>query len=178
MGQKLTLLLGGASSGKNSYAQQLAHANGGSVLFEATVEAGDAEMQARIQVHRAERPANWQTLEAPLNVAAALSKEAVSAVVLLDCLTLLASYVIPALPEPVDNEAAEEALLTEVDALLGSHEHSAAHWIVISNELGLVPPYPLGRIYRDALGHANQRVAAAADEVLFMVAGLPMRVKG
>ena len=180
MGQKLTLLLGGARSGKSSYAQQLAHANGGSVLFVATAEAGDAEMQARIQAHRAERPITWQTLEAPLNVAAALSKEEVSAVVLLDCLTLLASNVLAALPEPVDNEAAEEALLTEVDALLAAYEQGAAHWIVISNEvgLGLVPPYPLGRIYRDALGRANQRVAAAADEVLFMVAGLPMRVKG
>ena len=99
--------------------------------------------------------------------------------VLVDCLTLLASNVILALPEPVGVAAAEDALRAEVDALLAAYAESRATWIIVSNEvgLGIVPSYPLGRVYRDALGRANQQLAAAADEVLFMVAGLPMRVK-
>jgi adenosylcobinamide kinase/adenosylcobinamide-phosphate guanylyltransferase len=100
-------------------------------------------------------------------------------VVLVDCLTLLASNVILALPEPVEIAAAEAALRVEVDALLAAYAASRASWVLVSNEvgLGIVPAYPLGRVYRDALGRANQQLAAVADEVLFMVAGLPMKVK-
>jgi adenosylcobinamide kinase/adenosylcobinamide-phosphate guanylyltransferase len=87
--------------------------------------------------------------------------------------------VIAPLPEPIDPNEAEALLQAEVDGLLAAVAEIAAHWIVVSNEvgLGIVPPYPLGRVYRDALGKANQRLAAAADDVLFMVAGLPMVVK-
>ena len=97
----------------------------------------------------------------------------------MDCLTLLANNVMMALPEPVESEPAEAALRAEVDALLAAYRASQASWILVSNEvgLGIVPATPLGRIYRDALGRANQQLAAVADEVLFMVAGLPMRVK-
>jgi adenosylcobinamide kinase/adenosylcobinamide-phosphate guanylyltransferase len=177
MGKRLTLILGGARSGKSAYAQRLAAERGNDVLYVATAEAGDDEMAARIAAHRAERPAHWQTLEAPRQVGSAIRVVAGDAgVVLIDCLTLLASNVIVPLPEPV---AAEAALIAEVDGLLAAYAASQAQWIVISNEvgLGLVPPFPLGRAYRDALGRANQRLAAVADEVLFMVAGLPMRVK-
>ncbi|MBF8284067.1 MAG: cobP [Anaerolineales bacterium] len=178
MGKRLTLILGGARSGKSAYAQRLAAERGNDVLYVATAEAGDDEMAARIAAHRAERPAHWRTLEAPRQVGSAIRVVAGDAgVVLIDCLTLLASNVIVPLPEPV---AAEAALIAEVDGLLAAYAASQAQWIVISNEvgLGLVPPFPLGRAYRDALGRANQRLAAAADEVVFMVAGLPMRVKG
>jgi adenosylcobinamide kinase / adenosylcobinamide-phosphate guanylyltransferase len=188
MGKRLTLILGGARSGKSAYAQRLAAERGNNVLYVATAEAGDDEMAARIAAHRAERLAHWRTLEASHHIGQALrshsSREAPhwsrAAVILIDCLTLLASNVIAPLPEPVTAQAAESVLNTEVDELLAVYAESAAEWIVISNEvgLGLVPPYPLGRVYRDALGRANQRLAAAADEVLFMVAGLPMRVKG
>ncbi len=181
MGKRLTLILGGARSGKSDYARRLAAERGDRVLYVATAEPGDDEMAARIAAHRAERPAQWQTLEAPHHIGQALrSHLSRAAVILIDCLTLLASNVIAPLPEPVTAEAAEAALNAEVDELLAAYADSAAEWIVISNEvgLGLVPPYPLGRVYRDALGRANQRLAAAADEVLFMVAGLPMRVKG
>ncbi len=100
-------------------------------------------------------------------------------IVLLDCLTLLANNIIVQLPEPIATEEAERALNAEIDELLAAYAASEAEWIIVSNEvgLGLVPPYPLGRVYRDALGKANQRVAAAADEVLFMVAGLPLKIK-
>ncbi len=187
MGKQLTLILGGARSGKSSYAEQLAAQRGTHVAYVATAQAWDEEMALRIANHQAQRPLHWHTVEAPTQVGATLAtaeiavKAAGSAweVVLVDCLTLLASNVILALPEPVGIAAAETALRVEVDALLAAYTTSKASWILVSNEvgLGIVPAYPLGRVYRDALGRVNQRLAAVADEVLFMVAGLPMRVK-
>jgi adenosylcobinamide kinase / adenosylcobinamide-phosphate guanylyltransferase len=183
MEKVLILILGGARSGKSSYAEQLATQRGTRVTYVATAQAWDEEMAARIGKHKAQRPAHWRTVEAPQQVGAALAAAEADGgeweVVLVDCLTLLASNVILALPEPVEVAAAENALRGEVDALLAAYAQSRATWIVVSNEvgLGIVPTYPLGRVYRDALGRANQQLAAAADEVLFMVAGLPMRVK-
>lgn len=178
---RLTLILGGARSGKSTYAQKLAAEQGGAVLYVATAEAGDAEMAARIAAHRASRPSHWRTLEAAREVGQAIRAHAEGAdVILLDCLTLLASNVITSLPEPVTAESAEAALDAEIEALLAARAKNPAAWIVISNEVGLgvVPPFPLGRAYRDALGRANQRLVAAADQVLFMLAGLPMKLKG
>lgn len=181
MTAELILILGGARSGKSTYAEQLARELGGpAVLYVATAQAFDAEMRARIAAHRAARPADWRTLEAP-TISAAHLAEAVgpARVVLLDCLTLLVSNAILAAGDEPCAEVADAAVGQEVAALLAAHHAGQATWIVVSNEvgLGLVPPYPLGRIYRDALGRANQRLAAAADQVLFMVAGLPLRVK-
>ncbi len=181
MAEKLILILGGARSGKSSYAQQLALALGGAdVLFVATAEAHDEEMRARIAAHRAERPAGWRTVEAPVRVAGQVAPAAGdAAVVLVDCLTLLVSNVLLAAGDGTPPQQAEAAVLAEIDAVLAAVSASPATWIVVSNEvgLGLVPPYPLGRVYRDALGRANQRIAAEADRVLFMVAGLPLQVK-
>jgi adenosylcobinamide kinase/adenosylcobinamide-phosphate guanylyltransferase len=177
----LTLILGGARSGKSAYAERLAVRAGGSVLYVATAEAGDDEMAERITAHRAGRPAGWTTLEAPRGVGPALQEAGLAHdVVLLDCLTLLANNVIVPLPEPIRAADAEAALKREVDGLLAAYAASSATWLVISNEvgLGLVPPYPLGRVYRDSLGRANQQLAAAADYVVLMVAGLPLVVKG
>jgi adenosyl cobinamide kinase/adenosyl cobinamide phosphate guanylyltransferase/sugar phosphate isomerase/epimerase len=178
---KSTFILGGARSGKSSYAQQLAHEHGGRVLYVATATAGDDEMKTRIENHRAERPAHWRTLEAPLQVGQAIEEalEAQTAdVILLDCMTLLATNVLLQLPETASEKEASDALDTEVDALLDCMTRSKADWIIVSNEvgLGLVPPYPLGRIYRDALGRANQRLAACADRTILMVAGLPVHL--
>ena len=183
MSKALIFILGGARSGKSSYAEQLAAQRGTHVTYVATAQAWDEEMAVRIANHKAQRPAHWRTVEAPQQVGPALAAAEAAGgeceVVLVDCLTLLASNVILALPEPVEVSAAEDALRTEVDALLAAYTESRATWIIVSNEvgLGIVPSYPLGRVYRDALGRANQQLAAAADEVLFMVAGLPMRVK-
>jgi adenosylcobinamide kinase/adenosylcobinamide-phosphate guanylyltransferase len=180
MGKRLTLILGGARSGKSAFAQRLATERGRTVLYVATAEAGDEEMAGRIAVHRAQRPALWQTLEATRGVGIAIRAEPRRAdVILVDCLTLLASNVISPLPEPVTAEVVETALNAEVEALLAAYAEGDAEWIVVSNEvgLGLVPPYPLGRVYRDALGRANQQLAAMADEVIFMMAGLPLRLK-
>ena len=181
MGRTLTLILGGARSGKSGYAQRVAARLGKAVLYVATAEAGDDEMAARIAVHKADRPLHWATLEAPARVGPAIRRaERGSDVVLVDCVTLLANNVIVPLPEPVTSQTAEAALSAEIDGLLAAYHAGHAEWLVISNEvgLGLVPPYPLGRVYRDALGLANQRLALAADNVLFMVAGLPLVLKG
>jgi len=181
MGRSLTLILGGARSGKSTYAEQQAAATGGRVLYVATAEAWDDEMRARIAAHRAQRPATWRTVEAPRSAGAAASGalDDDTSAVLVDCLTLLASNVLIALPEGSDERTASAALDRELDALLAAYEESNAAWFVVSNEvgLGIVPAYPLGRVYRDALGRANQRLAAVADRVIFMVAGLPMTVK-
>jgi adenosylcobinamide kinase/adenosylcobinamide-phosphate guanylyltransferase len=180
--RKMTLILGGARSGKSALAQKMAAEGDRVVLYVATATAGDEEMAARIAAHRAERPAHWHTLEAPLQVGAAIAG-AVDAthaeVVLVDCLTLLANNVLGRLPETIPATEAEAALAAEADGLLAAYMAGVAEWIIVSNEvgLGLVPPYPLGRLYRDALGRANQRLASVADEVLFMVAGLPLTLK-
>jgi len=186
MKKHLTLILGGARSGKSTYAQKLAAERGETVLYVATAQAGDEEMAARIAAHQAERPAHWQILEAPTQVGlairayhASLVTPHVPSVILIDCITLLASNILLSLPEPITIQAAEAALDAEIDDLLVAYSESNAEWIVVSNEvgMGLVPPYPLGRVYRDALGRVNQRLATKADEVLFMVAGLTMKVK-
>src|SRR5690606_36481309 len=122
MGKHLTLILGGARSGKSTYAEQLAAQRGTHIAYVATAQAWDDEMTLRIANHRAQRPAHWQTIEAPTNVGAAIASAASDHdVVLVDCLTLLASNVILALPEPVETPAAEAALRAEVDALLDAY---------------------------------------------------------
>jgi len=181
MNKTLTLILGGARSGKSAHAQQLARERGGDdVLFVATAQALDDEMTARIESHRRERPAGWRTLEAPRHTGQAIARAEPIAVVLVDCLTLLVSNAVLAqAPESASAAEAEAAALAEVKELLAAYQSGTASWIVISNEvgLGLVPPYPVGRTYRDALGRANQRLAARADEVVLMVAGIPMKIK-
>jgi adenosylcobinamide kinase/adenosylcobinamide-phosphate guanylyltransferase len=179
MGQRLIFLLGGARSGKSAYAENWAQEQGGSVLFVATAEALDEEMAERIAAHRASHPAHWHTLEAPLDVGEAIRQQPDEHdVILIDCLTLLASNALLRLPENCSQAQADESVLGEVDALLAAYAASSATWLVISNEvgMGLVPPYRLGRLYRDALGRANQRIAQEADEVLLLVAGLPWRL--
>ncbi len=188
MSRELILLLGGARSGKSAYAKRLATQLGEQVLYVATARAEDEEMRARIAAHRRTRPPAWQTLEAPTGVGeairSALAAKSVAAV-LLDCLTLLVSNVIlKGLPaeemHEVDQSAARERVSGEVDGLLNAFHAGNTPWIVVSNVVGwgLVPPSSLGRIYRDLLGQANQRLAAAADRVYLMVAGLPLDIKG
>lgn len=183
--KRLILVLGGARSGKSAYAEKLAAelSPAARVLYVATAEAWDDEMRTRIAKHRAQRPAGWRTVEAPIGAGRAAAEAANDAeVVLIDCLTLLTSNVILALPESAmaDAARAEAAAADEVKEILRAYLASNATWIVVSNEvgLGLVPPTPLGRLYRDALGRANQQLAAEADTVLFMAAGLPMKLKG
>ena len=176
MSRRLTLVLGGVRAGKSSYAQRLA-ADGGRVLFAATAEAGDGEMERRIRSHRESRPADWDTLEEPVNLVAAL-KPLLHCydTVLLDCLTLWVSNLL--LREP-DVASARRDILQETRRLMDLYQSSNASWIVVSNEVGLgvVPPTELGRVYADELGRVNQLVAAEADDVYFMAAGLPLSMK-
>lgn len=178
---KITLILGGARSGKSSYAQRLAEETGKSVTFIATAQALDEEMSARIQKHRAERPADWDTLEMPLEVAIQI-QTIKSDVVILDCITLLVSNLLMQFVKDdiVDEAPFQLAVQREVEELIVSIRAQKQDWIIISNEvgLGLVPPYQMGRVYRDWLGWANQRLAREADKVILMVAGIPMIIKG
>ncbi len=179
---KITLILGGARSGKSSLAEKLAKERGKRVTYIATAQPMDEEMANRITAHQEKRPSNWQTLEIPTGIGRAWQGLTPQAdVVVLDCLTLLVSNRIleasPDVDEP-DEPAAAAHVEAEIGELLAAIQGSQAEWIIVSNEvgMGLVPPYPLGRVYRDLLGWANQRLASKADEVYFMVAGIPMQL--
>ncbi len=185
---RLILILGGARSGKSTFAQELAGNLGGEhVLYVATAEAGDKEMQQRIVAHRQARPSTWQTVEAPVDVGKAIHEALAirsANAVLLDCFTLLVSNVIlqgasDGDPDDVDDVAAWMRVEAELDGVLDTLRAGDMPWIVVSNEVGwgLVPPCPLGRVYRDLLGRANQRMAAMADQVYLMIAGMPVDVK-
>ena len=178
MSGKLILLLGGARSGKTEQAQRLAAELGGEVTYVATAEAGDEEMRGRIAAHRAARPAGWQTMERPLRLGDALTEWDAS-VVVVDCLTLLVSNILGDAGKHAPAALVEARVEAELSELLAAWKDAQFHLIVVSNEvgLGLVPDNALGRVYRDALGRANQRMAQAADEVYFMVAGLAVKIK-
>lgn len=177
---RLTLILGGARSGKSSHAQSLAEGTGKSVTFLATAQALDEEMSTRIQKHRLERPSGWETLEIPCDLASHIP-QIKSEVVILDCVTLLVSNLLMQFvrDELVDEKPFMSAVEKEIEDLIAAIRGQNREWFIISNEvgLGLVPPYLMGRVYRDALGWANQRLAREANQVLFMVAGIPMVVK-
>jgi adenosylcobinamide kinase/adenosylcobinamide-phosphate guanylyltransferase len=178
----LIFILGGARSGKSYFAESWARAHGRDILYVATAQAHDDDMQARIAHHRAQRPAKWHTLEAPIETGQAITQHLQTAsydTILLDCVTFLAANILLSLPEDIPQQQVNEAILDEIESLLTAIEQSTSTWLVVSNEVGLgvVPPTVLGRHYRDALGRANQRIAQAADQVVFMIAGLPWTLK-
>ncbi len=181
---KVTLITGGARSGKSRFAQEMAAKSGMPVLFVATAQAGDDEMKRRIEAHRKSRPADWRTLESPVNVGKSILESlGNSRLVLIDCLTLLVSNAIGPFLSPdgadIDEAKAEEAVAQETHGILRCIQAAEAEFIIVTNEvgLGLVPDNKLGRAYRDLLGKANQQIATAADDVYFMISGLPLRVK-
>ncbi len=184
--RSLTLVIGGARSGKSKYAVELATRWGASTLFVATAEARDAEMRARIERHRSERPPAWRTLEEPLEIARRIASDVEQgSVVIVDCLTvwvsnLLGRHVGDA-DEPSEGEVDEARLQAsdEMERLCSLRDERELRLIVISNEVGtgLVPPSPLGRCYRDLLGEVNQTVARRADKVVLLVAGIPVDIK-
>jgi adenosylcobinamide kinase/adenosylcobinamide-phosphate guanylyltransferase len=175
--KELILILGGARGGKSSFAQSLAGGMSDSVTFIASAEAGDEEMRRRIEEHRRSRPPSWRTIEEPLRPASALADAPKTDVVVLDCVTLLVSNLL--LAHETSAVEAEQAVDAEIAALLGAYRDGEATFIAVSNEVGMgvVPPYALGRVYRDLLGRVNQRIARAADRVYWMLAGLPIEVK-
>jgi adenosylcobinamide kinase/adenosylcobinamide-phosphate guanylyltransferase len=177
---QLILVLGGARSGKSAFAQGLAQQMGGrDVLFVATAEVGDEEMRARVERHRRERPAGWHTLEVQRHVGQAILEHRDGfEVVLVDCLTVLIANRVLEFEDAFAPEV-EAAMREEVEALVACARDVVGAVIVVSNEvgMGLVPPYPLGRAYRDLLGKANQVLAAEADGVYWLVAGLALDIK-
>lgn len=181
---KLTILLGGARSGKSTFAERLAAKSAGSVLYLATAGPDDPEMAARIQLHQQQRPEHWQTLELPQHIGMHLAQHPPAQdLIILDCITLLISNVIlsacGSIDEP-DQESSQSAVEKEIHSLLGIVEPGAADWIIVSNEvgLGLVPPYPLGRVYRDILGWTNKTLCSAAEEIFFLVSGRILPLHG
>ena len=181
---KSVLIIGGARSGKSALAQQLAHSSVKPVLFVATAEAGDEEMRRRIEKHQKERPANWTTLEATAHVGRQIIESGgMAQTIVIDCVTLLVNNILleysDITGEQVDETAAEKAVLSEIEELITTINKTRASFIIVSNEvgLGLVPPNKMSRVYRDLLGRANQLLASQADEVYWMVAGIPVRIK-
>lgn len=181
---KTTLIIGGARSGKSNFAQELARNSGGKVLFVATAEAGDEEMRRRIETHRKARPAGWKTLEATARVGSRILEGTGGAdTVIVDCITLLVSNVFLKYGghtvAAIDEALIEKGVMTEIEGLVASIDKVAASFIIVTNEVGLdlVPPNPVGRLYRDLLGKTNQMLAQRADEVYLMVAGIPVQIK-
>ena len=169
----LTFLLGGARSGKSALAVRLASEWGGPVVFVATAERrDDPEMHARIESHRAERPPEWETVEAPLDLGAVVAAAAPDECVVVDCLTLWVSNALEAGRSDPETEAAAVELARAAAA-------REAPTVVVSNEVGLgvVPETPLGRRYRDVLGRVNAVVAAEADRALLVVAGRALELR-
>jgi adenosylcobinamide kinase/adenosylcobinamide-phosphate guanylyltransferase len=171
----VTLVLGGARSGKSTYAEKLVTgtlfgASPRPAVYIATAEAGDVEMATRIMAHRARRGVGWTTLEEPIKLAEALDgAQTYRQPVLVDCLTLWLSNLMHV---GADLDEATDHLLQALD-------DSASPVVFVSNEvgLGLVPETPLGRSFRDAQGRLNMRVAERADRVILMAAGLPLTMK-
>jgi adenosylcobinamide kinase/adenosylcobinamide-phosphate guanylyltransferase len=189
MNGTVTLILGGARSGKSSWAEHLAAQSGRRVLYLATARPSDAEMAERIAAHRANRPTDWQTVEVFDNLVGAVRNSAhAKDLVLVDCLTLWVSNVIlqrtarfgdAGAVAPAEWQEIQQYLITEIQHLIDHVHDSDETLILVSNEvgLGLVPPYPLGRHYRDILGTVNRIVAQYADSVVLMIAGLPLDVR-
>jgi adenosylcobinamide kinase/adenosylcobinamide-phosphate guanylyltransferase len=182
---RLTLITGGARSGKSRHAERLAAEAGGSITYVATMEAGDEDLARRIARHRERRPQAWTTVEAPLGVPDRLACLDPEATVLADCLSLWVSNELHRrVPgggaSPADWEAAIDAIVAETERIAEVQARRRGALIVVTNEVGwgIVPMGALSRAYRDALGLANQALAEAADTVVLVASGLPLVLKG
>ena len=168
----ITLILGGARSGKSSRALQLARRSRKPVYFLATAEPADRELRRRIALHRRQRPASWRTIEESRRIPQRLAAVPRGATVIVDCLTLWIGRL-------TSDRVTANAILHRTEQLCRTVRARRLRLIAVSNEVGsgVVPPTQLGRSFQDVLGQVNQRVAAAAQRVELMVAGLPLRLK-
>jgi adenosylcobinamide kinase/adenosylcobinamide-phosphate guanylyltransferase len=170
----VTLVLGGVRSGKSRYAQQLAEQSR-LVVFVATAKVTDDEMRAKIQRHREDRPKDWVTVEEPLELARMLTQHEVNCdVIVVDCLTIFAANLMEAVGED------STALESRIEELCTALRTIQCNVVLVSNEVGsgVHPSHALGRRYRDLLGEINKKIARIADDVVLMVAGLPLALKG
>ncbi|MEK6680460.1 MAG: bifunctional adenosylcobinamide kinase/adenosylcobinamide-phosphate guanylyltransferase [Nitrospirota bacterium] len=169
---ELIFILGGARSGKSSFALRLAESIGSRNIYIATAEALDEEMAERIKRHKENRGKDWQVIEAPINITGKLAGlKRKGDVILIDCLTLWVNNQM--------EKMADKKILKETGSLLKAVKAINKNIIIVSNEvgLGIVPDNPLARRFRDIAGMVNQKIAEAADEVYLMVSGIPVRVK-
>ncbi|MBK0021291.1 bifunctional adenosylcobinamide kinase/adenosylcobinamide-phosphate guanylyltransferase [Ochrobactrum sp. S46] len=168
---KITFVLGGARSGKSSFAEKLVEDSGLQPVYLATGRAFDKEMESRISIHRDHRGSEWQTVEEPLDLVGALQKHAgLDRFLLVDCLTLWITNLM----------MAEQNIAAETEALIAALRQLSGPVVFVSNEvgLGIVPENRMAREFRDHAGLLHQAVASVADEVYFMAAGLPLKMKG
>lgn len=166
----VTLVLGGVRSGKSHYAQQLGE-RAGRVVFVATAQAGDDEMQRKVERHRSSRPPHWQTVEEPLRLAETIAHYGPACdLMIIDCLTFFAANL-------MEDEGADTS---PIEALCLALQSPPCAVVLVSNEVGsgIVPAYLSGRRFRDLLGEMNQSVARVASHVILLVAGLPLALKG
>ncbi len=174
-----TLVIGGCRSGKSSHALHLADGMGNAgKYFLATCIPRDDEMHQRVFRHRAERGANWIAVETPVFLAEAIRDIGPKAnILLVDCLTLWVSNLM--MEQAVDPDASEDLLAAQTCRLIESLRTAPCPVILVTNEVGagIVPDNPLARQFRDAVGQVNQRIAACADHVIWMVAGIPVKIK-
>jgi adenosylcobinamide kinase/adenosylcobinamide-phosphate guanylyltransferase len=172
----LTLLVGGARSGKSTLAVQMGEHHGGPVTFIATAEPFDDDLRDRVERHRAERPSTWTTVEAPVDLAAAIHATASPRFVIVDCLTV---WMANLLVHVQSAESRNRHIDQMIDALRERQRHADEGTVVVTNEvgMGIHPDSELARSYRDDLGRLNQRVATLADTSLLMVAGRALRLE-
>ena len=164
-------MLGGARSGKSDFAQSLAEENDGDLIYIATAQAFDAEMAERISRHKSDRGPRWHTVECPLNLADSIAEhQGESQTILVDCLTLWLSNLM----------LGEHDIPAAVSGLIASLKRSPAKVILVSNEVGqgIVPDNELARRFRDEAGWLNQKLASVIENVWFVTAGLPQKLKG
>lgn len=180
---KIILVTGGARSGKSSFAEQYIKKIGNNVLYIATAIAFDDEMKDRIKKHKKSRPEDWKTFEGYKNFDNSEIDLYGIECVLVDCLTIMTTNILledwkdDITPLMVDD--LEAKVINELDKLLKRLLESECTAVLVTNEvgLGLVPEYPLGRVFRDVAGRVNQKVASISDEVYFCVSGIPMQIK-
>lgn len=171
--RKITFVLGGARSGKSRFAIKLAKEKFSKVAFIATCLGLDREMNGRIEIHKKNRPSNWQTFDAPGDIPLLLEKIGSKfELIIIDCLTLLVSGLLL-------KGLREEVIENKINKVLAALKKIKAKSIIVSNEvgLGIVPKNKLARDFRDIAGRINQIVAEASDRVFFMASGIPLKIK-
>jgi adenosylcobinamide kinase/adenosylcobinamide-phosphate guanylyltransferase len=171
--KQITLVVGGVGSGKSRYAQALA-SRAEEVVFLATAQSCDEEMRAKIARHVRERPASWKTVEVPFELDHAIIQYGTSSFLIVDCLTTFTTNLL------IARQASCEAILDHIENVSHALRGTQESVVLVSNEVGsgIVPEFPSGRQFRDILGQVNQRIARICDNVILMVAGYPLAIKG
>jgi adenosylcobinamide kinase/adenosylcobinamide-phosphate guanylyltransferase len=169
----VTLIVGGVGSGKSRYAQNLAQGSS-PVVFIATAQPIDDEMKLKIERHRLQRPLDWTTIEEPFELEAAIAQAASSSSFLvIDCITTFTANLL-------QKDMTRDEIVEKIDCVCGALGELKCSAAIVSNEVGsgIVPAFPSGRVFRELLGEANQKIARISDNVILMVAGCPLAVRG